>query len=138
MKKSSGFFGELRRRNVIRMAGLYAVAAWLIVQVSGTVLPMFDAPAWLPRSLVFLLALGFIPALVFSWVFELTPEGLRREGQVPSEQSIKFETGQRMNHMIIAVLVLALAFFGFDKCVLTPRREAVPVAVLDSVAKASA
>jgi TolB-like protein/Flp pilus assembly protein TadD len=127
MKKSSGFFGELRRRNVIRMAGLYAVAAWLIVQVSGTVLPMFDAPAWLPRSLVFLLALGFIPALVFSWVFELTPEGLRREGQVPSEQSIKFETGQRMNHIIIAVLVLALAFFGFDKFVLTPRREAALV-----------
>jgi len=104
MQKSSGFFGELRRRNVIRMAGLYAVAAWLIVQVSGTVLPMFDAPAWLPRSLVFLLALGFIPALVFSWVFELTPAGLRREGEVPAEHSIKAETGQRMNHMIIAVL----------------------------------
>jgi len=127
MQKSSGFFGELRRRNVIRMAGLYAVAAWLIVQVSGTVLPMFDAPAWLPRSLVFLLALGFIPALVFSWVFELTPAGLRREGEVPAEHSIKAETGQRMNHMIIAVLVLALAFFGFDKFVLTPKREAALV-----------
>jgi len=127
MQKTSGFFGELRRRNVIRMAGLYAVAAWLIVQISGTVLPMFDAPAWLPRSLVFLLALGFIPALVFSWVFELTPEGLRREGDVPAEQSIKSETGQRMNHMIIMVLVLALAFFGFDKFVLTPKREAALV-----------
>jgi TolB-like protein/Flp pilus assembly protein TadD len=110
------------------MAGLYLVAAWLIVQVSGTVLPMFDAPAWLPRSLVFLLAIGFVPALIFSWVFELTPEGLRREGQVPAEQSIMRDTGQRMNHMIIAVLVLALAFFGFDKFVLTPRREAALVA----------
>jgi len=88
---------------------------------------MFDAPAWLPRSLVFLLALGFIPALVFSWVFELTPAGLRREGEVPAEQSIKAETGQRMNHMIIAVLVLALVFFGFDKFVLTPKREAALV-----------
>jgi TolB-like protein/Tfp pilus assembly protein PilF len=109
------------------MAGLYVVAAWLIVQVSGTVLPMFDAPAWLPRSLVFLLAIGFVPALIFSWVFELTPEGLRREGEVPAEQSIMSDTGQRMNHMIIAVLVLALAFFGFDKFVLTPKREAALV-----------
>jgi TolB-like protein/Tfp pilus assembly protein PilF len=123
----SGFFLELRRRNVIRMAGLYIVAAWLIIQVSSTVLPMFDAPAWLPRSLVFLLAIGFVPTLIFSWVFELTPEGLRREGDVPAEQSIMSETGQRMNHMIIAVLVLALAFFGFDKFILTPKREAALV-----------
>ena len=109
------------------MAGLYAVGAWLIVQVSGTVLPMLDAPAWLPRSLLFLLAIGFVPALIFSWVFELTPEGLRREGEVPAGQSIMSETGQRMNHMIIAVLVLAVVFFGFDKFVLTPKREAALV-----------
>jgi TolB-like protein len=127
MHKPGGFFHELRRRNVIRMAGLYLVAGWLIVQVSGTVLPMFDAPAWLPRSLVFLLAIGFVPALIFSWVFELTPEGLRREGEVPAEQSIKSQTGQRMNHMIIAVLVLALGYFGFDKFVLTPKRDAALV-----------
>lgn len=127
MQKQGGLFHELRRRNVFRMAGLYVVGAWLIIQVSGTVLPMFDAPAWLPRSLVFLLAIGFVPALIFSWVFELTPEGLRREGEVPAEQSIMSETGQRMNHMIIAVLVLALAFFGFDKFVLTPKREAALV-----------
>jgi hypothetical protein len=84
------------------MAGLYAVAAWLIVQVSGTVLSMFDAPAWLPRSIVILLMLGLVPALIFAWVFELTPEGLRREGEVPVGQSIMSETGQRMNHMIIS------------------------------------
>jgi TolB-like protein/Tfp pilus assembly protein PilF len=124
MQIPGGFFHELRRRNVIRMAGLYVVAAWLIIQVSGTVLPMFDAPAWLPRSIVILLAIGLVPALIFAWVFELTPEGLRRESQVPAEQSIMSETGQRMNHMIISVLVLALGYFGFDKFVLTPRREA--------------
>ena len=127
MQKRGGFFHELRRRNVFRMAGLYVVAAWLIIQISGTVLPMLDAPAWLPRTLLFLLALGFVPALIFSWVFELTPDGLRREGDVPAGQSIVSETGQRMNHMIIAALVLALAFFGFDKFVLTPKREAALV-----------
>jgi len=121
---SRNLFAELRRRNVFRMGGLYLVAAWLLIQVSGTVLPMLDAPAWLPRTILFLLALGFIPALIFSWVYELTPEGLRREGEVPVEHSIMPQTGQRMNHMIIAVLVLALGYFGFDKFVLTPRREA--------------
>ena len=127
MQQSGGFLSELRRRNVIRMAGLYVVAAWLIIQVSGTVLPMFDAPAWLPRSIVFLLALGFVPTMIFSWVYELTPQGLRRDGDVPAEQSIMPQTAQRMNHMIIAVLVLALAFFGFDKFVLAPKREAALV-----------
>lgn len=68
---SRNLFAELRRRNVIRTAGLYAVGVWLIVQVSGTVLPMFDASPWLPRSIVLLLGIGFIPALIFSWVCEL-------------------------------------------------------------------
>ena len=66
---------ELRRRNVIRMAGLYLVGAWLITQVASTVLPMFEAPAWFPRSVVIVLAIGFVPALIFAWVFEITPEG---------------------------------------------------------------
>ena len=78
------FFTELKRRNVIRMAGLYLVGAWLLVQVAGTVLPMFGASDWLPRSVMILLAIGFLPALVFSWVFELTPEGLKREALLKS------------------------------------------------------
>ena len=53
------FFSELKRRNVIRMAGLYLVGAWLLTQVASTVLPMFGAPDWLPRSIVILLAIGF-------------------------------------------------------------------------------
>lgn len=77
------FFSELKRRNVIRMAGLYLAGAWLLVQVAGIVLPMFGAPDWLPRSIVILLAIGFVPAVIFSWVFELTPprpEAQRRSG----------------------------------------------------------
>jgi len=119
-----GFFGELKRRNVIRLAGLYLVGAWLVVQVAGTVLPMFGAPEWLPRTIVVLLAIGFVPAVIFSWVFELTPEGLKRDEDVAPEQSIGPQTGRRMDRMIIAVLVLALGYFAFDKFVLTPRREA--------------
>jgi adenylate cyclase len=119
---SKSFLSELKRRNVIRFAGLYLVGAWLLTQVAGTVLPMFGAPDWLPRSVVSLLAIGFIPALIFSWVFELTPQGLKRDEDVRPEESIAPQTAQRMNRMIIAVLVLALGYFAFDKFVLAPRR----------------
>jgi len=123
----SSFFAELKRRNVIRFAGLYLVAAWLVVQVAGTVLPMFGAPEWLPRTIVVLLAIGFVPAVIFSWVFELTPEGLKRDEDVAPEQSIAPQTGRRMDRMIIVVLVLALGYFAFDKFVPAPRREAALV-----------
>jgi adenylate cyclase len=76
------FFAELKRRNVIRMAGLYLVGAWLLTQVASTILPMFGTPEWLPRTIVLLLAIGFVPALIFSWVFELTPQGLKRDEEV--------------------------------------------------------
>jgi TolB-like protein/Flp pilus assembly protein TadD len=102
---------------------LYLVGAWLLTQVASTVLPMFGAPDWLPRSIVVLLAIGFIPMLIFSWVFELTPQGLKRDEDVPAEQSIAPQTGRRMNRMIIAVLVLAVAYFAVDKFVLSQRRE---------------
>ena len=89
---------------------------------------MFDAPSWALRGLIITLALGFIPAVIFSWVFELTPQGLKREDDVAPEQSISPQTGRRMDRMIIVVLVLALGYFAFDKFVLAPRREAALVA----------
>jgi TolB-like protein/Tfp pilus assembly protein PilF len=122
------FLAELKRRNVIRMAGLYLVGAWLLTQVASTVLPMFDAPAWLPRSIVILLAVGFIPALVFSWVFELTPHGIKRDAEVSPQESIAPQTARRMDRLIITVLALALVYFGFDKFVLAPQREAAQFA----------
>src|SRR5664279_167000 len=125
---SRNFFSELKRRNVIRFAGLYLVGSWLLTQVASTVLPMFGGPDWLPRSIVILLAIGFVPALIFSWVFELTPQGLKRDEDVPPEQSIAPQTARRMDRLIIVVLLLALGYFCFDKFVLTPRREAGMVA----------
>src|SRR5215468_10304276 len=125
MNNLSSFFAELKRRNVIRVAGLYLVGAWLLTQVASTLLPMFGAPEWLPRSIVILLAIGLIPALIFSWIFELTPEGLKRDEGVAPEQSIAPQTARRMDRTIIVVLLLALGYFAFDKFVLTKRREAV-------------
>ena len=121
-------FAELKRRNVIRAAGLYLVGAWLLTQVANTLLPAFDVPRWALRGLIVTLALAFIPAVIFSWVFELTPQGLKREEDIAPGQSIAPKTGRRMDRIIIVVLVMALGYFAFDKFVLTPRREAALMA----------
>jgi len=118
------FFAELKRRNVIRVVGLYLAGSWLIIQVADKVLPMFAAPEWLARSMVILMAIGFLPVLVFSWVFQLTPEGLKRESEITPGQSLTLHTGRRIDRLIIAVLVLGISYFAFDKFVLAPRREA--------------
>src|SRR6202007_1243088 len=96
----------------------------LITQVASTVLPMFDAPAWLPRSIVVLLAIGVVPALVFAWVYEITPAGIKRESEVAQHESIAPHTGRRMDRAIIVVLMLALVVFATDRFVLAPRRGA--------------
>jgi TolB-like protein len=108
-------FAELRRRNVIRMAGLYLVGAWILVQVSETLLPIFHTPEWVLQTLVVLLALGFVPALVFSWLFELTPEGLKRDADVSATQSIATQTGRRMDRLIFAGLVALIAVIAADR-----------------------
>ncbi len=115
---------EFKRRNVLRVAGLYLAGAWLILQVTGTVLPMLDAPAWLARSILVVLAIGFVPALVVAWAFELTPEGLKREKDVERAESITPHIGKRLDRVIMVVLALALGYFAFDKFVLAPQREA--------------
>jgi len=117
---------ELKRRNVIRMAGLYLVGAWLIVQVASTVFPAFDLPGWALRGVILLLAIGFIPALIISWVFELTPDGLKRDSEVSSTASIAPQTARRMDRMLLVVMALALGYFAVDKFLLAPGRLAAP------------
>ena len=121
------FIAELKRRNVIRAAGLYLVGAWLAVQVAGTILPMFGAAEWISRSIVIALAVGFLPAMIVAWVFELTPEGLKRDGDVPTSESIAPQTARRMDRMFLIVALLAIGYFAFDKFVLAPRRDAALV-----------
>ena len=120
---------ELKRRNVLRIAGLYVAGAWLVLQVAGTVLPMMDAPVWLSRGIVILLAIGFLPALIFAWAFELTPEGLKREKEVDRAQSMTPHTGKKLDRVIMVVLALALGYFAVDKFVLAPQRQAEQTSV---------
>jgi TolB-like protein len=117
-------FAELKRRNVIRMGGLYVVGAWLLIQVAETVLPAFDVPGWVLRALIILLAIGFLPALLFSWIYELTPEGLKRDDGSSAESSIAATTGRRMDRLIFAGLIVLIALVAVDR--FWPR-EAAPV-----------
>ena len=132
------FLAELRRRNVIRMAGLYLVGAWLIVQVASTIFPAFELPGWALRGVILVLAIGFIPALVFSWVFELTPDGLKRDAEVPASESIAPQTARRMERVFLVLLTLALGYFAIDKFVLAPKREAARVAEVTQATKVDA
>ena len=108
-------FTELKRRNVIRMAGLYLVGAWLIVQVAETLLPAFDVPGWVLRATIILLAIGFLPALIFSWVFELTPEGIKRDAEVDASQSNTADTGRRMDRLLLVGMVAVIALIAADR-----------------------
>jgi TolB-like protein/Flp pilus assembly protein TadD len=108
-------FIELKRRNVIRVALFYTVAAWLLVQVAETVLPLFDVPDGVLRGLVILLALGFVPAMFSAWVYELTPEGLKRESDPALSDAMRVQGTRRLNIAVIALLLLAIGLFGYER-----------------------
>jgi TolB-like protein len=109
------FFSELQRRNVVRVGLAYTVIAWVIAQVAELAFDSFGAPDWTIKSIIVLLLLGLPLALIFAWVYEMTPEGLKKEKDVDRSESITPQTGRRIDRVIIAMLVIALAFFAFDK-----------------------
>lgn len=119
---SNTFFAELKRRNVIRVGAAYVVVSWLIIQVVETIFPVFDIADDTIRMVIILLALGFIPALMFAWAFELTPQGLMKESEVDRSQSVTHHTGKKLDRTIIVLLVLGLAYFAYDKYVVAPEQ----------------
>src|ERR1700755_3445252 len=90
------FLTELKRRKFYRVAFAYAVVAWLLIQAASILFPTFEAPAWVMKVFVAVLVLGFPIALVFSWAFEITPEGIKREEDVTPEDSITRKTGRKL------------------------------------------
>jgi TolB-like protein/Tfp pilus assembly protein PilF len=131
------FFQELRRRNVIRVGGLYLVGAWLLTQVASTVFPAFDVPGWALRALLIALMLGFLPALMFAWVFELTPQGLVRDEDSASGEALAPRTARRIDRAIIVVLVCALGYFAFDKFVLVRKGGSAPAVEVEAAHRAA-
>ena len=114
----SGLFNELKRRNVVRVGVAYVLVAWLLAQVAELALDSFDAPGWVIKSVLLLLALGLPVALFFAWAFELTPEGLKKEKDVDRSQSITRKTGHKLNTLIIGVLIVAVGMLLADKFML--------------------
>ena len=110
----SNFFAELKRRNVYKVAVAYAVVAWLVIQIATQVFPFFDIPNWAVRLVVVLLILGFPVALVLSWAFEITPEGIKRETEIDPDQSITYHTGRRIVGLTIVVAIIAAGLLAFQ------------------------
>ena len=118
----SGFFEEIRRRSVIRVAGLYLTGSWLLLQIADTVLPVLDAPGWVARTLLLALVIGFVPVLVLTWAFEWTPGGLVRDADAKRDPADSARAGKRLDRWIMVLLALALGYFAVDKFLLSPAR----------------
>jgi len=128
-----GLLSELRRRNVIRVAIAYLALAWLLIEVAGTVFPGFGIPDWAFRFVVVMLALGFVPALIFSWAYEITSDGLKREKEVVRDASITHLTAMRLDKLTIGLIVVALAFIVLDRFWLGSRFAGSPATTADVV-----
>jgi TolB-like protein/Tfp pilus assembly protein PilF len=109
------FVGELKRRNVYKVAIAYAVVAWLLMQVASQIFPFFEIPNWGVRLVVLLLIIGFPVAMILAWAFELTPEGIKRTEDVDVGKSIRRKTGRKLDFLIIAVLLLVIAGLLFQR-----------------------
>src|SRR5690349_3883422 len=107
------FFSELKRRNVYKVAVAYAVASWLLIQIATQVFPFFEIPNWAVRLVVLILIAGFPVALVFSWAFEITPEGIKRESEIETGTSITHHTGRKIVWITVVLAIAAAGLFAY-------------------------
>jgi adenylate cyclase len=108
------FFAELKRRNVYKVAVAYAVVAWLLIQAASILFPAFDAPPWVMKIFIIVIIFGFPVALIFSWAFEITPEGIKLESEIEPNKSIKRRTGRKIVAVTIALAVVAAGLFVYQ------------------------
>lgn len=108
------FFEELKRRNVFKVATAYGIVSWLLIQISDTVFPRLHLPDWTVTFVIILVLIGFPIALIFTWSFELTPEGIKKTEEVDKNRSFTKRTGAKLNRIIIGVLILALGYFIYE------------------------
>jgi len=123
------FFEELKRRNVVRVGIAYAVFAWVLLQMFDVIGEILELPAWGGKMILAALVIGFFVALVFAWVFELTPEGLKKEAEIDRSQSFTRSTGRKLNFAITVLMAVALAWFAWDK--FGPRSDTAETAAVE-------
>ncbi len=112
--KIHNFFAELKRRNVYKVAVAYVVVSWLLIQAASILFPTFEAPSWVMKVFVAVLALGFVPALIFAWAFEITAEGIKRESEVEGDKSIARHTGRKIMAMTAVFAMVAAGLLVFQ------------------------
>jgi adenylate cyclase len=117
---------ELKRRNVFKAGAAYLAFGWVVTQVTSTVAPVLHMPEWIVPVVVWIGVIGFPFVIIFSWIYELTPEGLKREREVDRSASITHVTSRRLDYIIIGLLVLAIGLFVFDR--FSPRKAEPRVA----------
>jgi adenylate cyclase len=112
--KIDNFFAELKRRNVYKVAVAYAVVAWLLIQAASIFFPAFDAPPWAIKVFLVILILGFPIALVLSWAFEITPEGIKLESEIAPNESVTRKTGRKIVGITVVLAVIAAGLLAFN------------------------
>jgi TolB-like protein/tetratricopeptide (TPR) repeat protein len=122
---------ELRRRNVVRVAIAYAIVSWLILQLADVLIPLLSLPEWVGRLVFLILVIGFALALIFAWVFELTPEGIQRDSKVSHNKSVSQHTGRRLNFLIIGAFVIALGYTVISRGPVNPDEPPIDAAILN-------
>src|SRR5437867_5038123 len=126
-RESINFFAELKRRNVYKVAVAYAVVAWLLLQAASIFLPAFDAPPWVMKIFIIVIIFGFPVALILSWAFEITPEGIKLESEIEPSKSVTRLTGRKIVAVTIALAVVAAGLFVYQlvrsKSTITPRQS---------------
>ncbi len=111
----SGFFRELKRRNVVRVGIAYIVVSWLAVEVAGVLFDTFGTPDWVLKTVIVLIGIGFPFVMLFAWAFEITPEGIKKTRDVPLSASVTASTGRKLDFVIIGALAVALAYFIWER-----------------------
>jgi TolB-like protein len=109
------FFAELKRRNVYKVAVAYAVVSWLLIQAASIFFPAFDAPPWMMKIFIIVIIFGFPVALIFSWAFEITSEGIKLESEIEPSKSITRRTGRKIVALTIALAVVAAGLFVYQR-----------------------
>src|SRR4030095_12397243 len=113
-ERKSSFFAEFKRRHVDKVALVYLVVSWLLIEIAWVLLPTVHAPEWILPALVVLLMLGFIVALIISWSFEMTPEGLKRTADVTPSEILPYWSKRKFLTFVIGVAVIASALLAYQ------------------------
>ncbi len=112
--KIDNFFAELKRRNVLKVALVYAVVSWLLIEVAWILLPTLDAPEWMLSAFVVLIGVGFLITVVISWSFEMTPEGMKRTADITPGEVLPYWSKRKFATFIIGVAVIAFGLFAYQ------------------------